>query len=63
MFENNSIYIINAKNIQRVVFMGSAGVVAAFKRFSLEFTKVYISPEFYNGLDHGWGHVVITTCF
>ena len=63
MFENNSIYTINSKNLQRDIFMGSVGVVGAFKRFSLEYTKVYISPEFHNGLDHGWGHVVITTCF
>jgi lipid A 3-O-deacylase len=63
MFENSSIYTINPGNITRGVFMGSAGIVGAFKRFSLEYTKVYISPEFHNGLDHGWGHVVISTCF
>ena len=63
MFENNSIYTLNSKTIERDVFIGSVGVVGAFKRFSLEYTKVYISPEFHNGLDHGWGHVVITTCF
>jgi len=63
IFENNSVYTINTKILQRDVFIGSVGIVGAFKRFSLEYTKVYISPEFHNGLDHGWGHVVITTCF
>jgi lipid A 3-O-deacylase len=63
MFENNSVYTLNAKTLQRDLFSASWGVIGAFKRFSLEYTKVYISPEFHNGLDHGWGHVVITTCF
>ncbi len=63
LFETNSVYIIPAKKVQRDVFMASAGVVAAFKRFSLEYTKVYVSGEFYKGIDHGWGHVTITSCF
>ena len=49
--------------ISRAVADLSAGIVVAYKRVSLEYTKVYITPEFKTGLDHGWGKCVITLCF
>ena len=38
VFESNSVYTINPSNIIRGLFMGSAGIVASYKRFSLEYT-------------------------
>ena len=63
MINKNSIYTIPANDIERVVATAYVGVVLAYKRFSLEYTKAYLSPEFKGGLPHGWGHVSITTCF
>ena len=62
-FFRKSIYTIPDKDIERVVATGSAGIILSYKRFSVEYGKAYISPEFKNGLDHGWGHVVISTSF
>ncbi|MDQ3047885.1 MAG: lipid A deacylase LpxR family protein [Bacteroidota bacterium] len=63
VFNRNSIHTLPAKDITRVVATGYLGFVVAYKRLSLEYTKAYISPEFRNGLFHGWGHCVIAVCF
>lgn len=63
IFNRSSIYTIPASHISRIVLMGSAGIVIAYRRVSLEYTKVYISPEFTTGLYHGWGHIGISLCF
>ncbi len=63
MFNRSSIYTIPSSHISRIVLMGSAGIVIAYRRVSLEYTKVYISPEFTTGLYHGWGHIGISLCF
>ncbi|MCW3083112.1 MAG: outer membrane protein [Bacteroidetes bacterium] len=63
VFEKNSVYTIRVSDMQRVVGTGEVGIVIAYKRVSIEYTKFYISPEFYGGLPHGWGHCVITVCF
>ncbi|MCE3277852.1 MAG: hypothetical protein K0S44_43 [Bacteroidetes bacterium] len=60
---SKSIYTIEPQNIERLVAAGSFGLVIAYKRVSLEYTKWYISPEFRNGLSHGWGHCNISVCF
>ncbi len=63
MFNKNSIYTIPSKDIKRVVGIAYVGIVLAYKRVSVEYTKAYLSPEFNNGLSHGWGHCNITVCF
>lgn len=63
VFEKNSVYTIRVSDINRIVGRGEAGIVIAYNRFSVEYSKVHISPEFYGGLWHGWGHVVLTYCF
>lgn len=63
LFNRNSVYTISASGINRAVFSASCGAVAALKGFSLEYSKYYISQEFYGGLDHGWGRLALTWCF
>lgn len=63
LFNRSSIYTIPDSQVARYVLMGSAGAVLAYKRLSLEYTRVYITPEMTTGLFHGWGHVNITVCF
>jgi len=58
-----NIYALPSSSVSRTVAEMSAGIVAAYKRVSLEYTKVYITPEFKGGVDHGWGKCVITVCF
>ncbi len=58
-----NIYELPDKSISRLVAEVSGGVVLAYNRLSLEYTKVYITREFKGGVDHGWGKCVITYCF
>jgi hypothetical protein len=63
LFNKNSVYIIDKDDVNRVVGRADIGIVLAYKRVSVEYTKVHITPEFYNGLSHGWGHINIAFCF
>lgn len=63
LFNRSSVYTIPDSQVARYVLLGSAGAVLAYKRLSLEYTRVYISREMTTGLYHGWGHVNITICF
>ena len=58
-----SIYQLSSNKISRVVFNTEAAIVVAYKRVSLEYAQTYITPEFYKGIDHGWGRCVIMVCF
>lgn len=63
VFNKGSVYTIDVGDISRVVGTAYAGFVIAYKRVSIEYSKAYITPEFYGGLSHGWGHCYITVCF
>lgn len=60
---SESIYTLPVSAIERLVAQGSWGIVIAYKRLQLEYTKAYISPEYKNGRSHGWGHCNISFCF
>jgi lipid A 3-O-deacylase len=62
-FNKNSIYVIRVGEVNRVVGTAYAGIVLAYKRLSIEYTKAYITPEFSGGLAHGWGHCNISFSF
>jgi lipid A 3-O-deacylase len=63
VFDETSVLKVPNDNINRFVLDGLAGVVIAYKRVSLEYSKTFLTPEFKGGLDHGWGRCVITVCF
>ncbi len=63
MFNKNSIYTLSATDLNRIVAAAYVGLVIAYKRVSLEYTKAYLSKEFKTGLPHGWGHCTITVSF
>lgn len=60
---SGNVYELPDKDISRTVADLSAGIVMAYKRVTLEYTKVYITPEFRGGVDHGWGKCLISVCF
>lgn len=60
---SNSIYVLQPNNISRFVFDGMISVVIAYKRFSLEYGKTYITQEYHTGVDHSWGSCVINAAF
>ena len=60
---SKSIYVLNLDNVSRFVADGQIGIVMANRRFSLEYSKTYITPEYHTGVDHGWGKCVVTFCF
>lgn len=60
---NKSVYTLAPDEINRVVATGFYGLVIAYRRFQLEYTKAHITKEFKNGTSHGWGHCAISFCF
>jgi hypothetical protein len=62
-FFSDDIHALPSRSITRYVLTGTVGIVIAYKRFSVEYTKIYSSPEFLNGRYHGWGHCNLTVCF
>lgn len=63
LLSRENIYTIPAADIKRVLLRTNGGVVLAWKRIRLEYTKVHITPEFRGGFSHGWGHFNITVYF
>lgn len=63
VINHNSIYTIPASDIERHVKTVYFGIVIAYKRFSIEHYRAFISPEFKNGLSHGWGRIGVNYCF
>jgi lipid A 3-O-deacylase len=63
MFQKVNDYTIDPGKIERMVYQLFWGVVLSYKRMSFEYSKAYITREFHNGVDHGWGHCNISYCF
>jgi len=63
MINRNSVYTIPSDDITRIVGTVYYGIVIAYKRLSLEYSKANISPEFRNGLSHGRGRIGVNVCF
>lgn len=60
---NKDAYTLSAKELERTVAAAQMGLVMRYKNISLEYTKVYLSPEFKNGMQHGWGHCAVAIYF
>ncbi|MES2691201.1 MAG: lipid A deacylase LpxR family protein [Bacteroidota bacterium] len=60
---NESIYTLKPDEINRTTAQAFYGIVIAYKRFQLEYTKAHITKEFKNGVSHGWGHCAVSFCF
>jgi len=60
---SKDIYVIDANNVERFVFTGTAEIVVAFKRFSITYTRTYITQEYHTGVDHSWGGLYFTAAF
>ncbi len=60
---SKDLYVIDADNVERFVFTGTAEIVVAFKCFSITYTRTYITQEYRTGVDHGWGGIYFTAAF
>lgn len=60
---SKDIYVIDADNLERFVFTGTVDIVVAYKRFSLTYSRTYISREYHTGVDHGWGGIFMAIAF
>lgn len=60
---SKDIYVIDADNLERFVFTGTAEIVVAFKRFSITYSRTYITQEYHTGVDHGWGGIYFIAAF
>ncbi|MCE7066252.1 lipid A deacylase LpxR family protein [Dyadobacter sp. CY326] len=55
VFARNSPYKLSAKQIQRVTFQDSFGIVVHCWRVNFEYYQTFLTKEFKTGLDHRWG--------
>jgi lipid A 3-O-deacylase len=62
-FFSDDIHALPSSSIMPYVLSLHTGIVIAYKRVSVEYSKYYISPEFIKGRYHGWGHCNLTVCF
>ena len=60
---SEDIYVIDANNLARFVFDGTAAITLAYKTFSLTYSRTYITPEYHTGVDHSWGGINLTKAF
>lgn len=64
LFNQNDVYTLKAKDVNRAVVTTSVGLVMAYKKVALEFERVFVTPESKGrGLHHGWGHINIIVIF
>lgn len=60
---SKDIYVIDANNLSRFVFDGTAAITMAYKTFSLRYSLTYLTREYHSGVDHGWGGIYIIKAF
>lgn len=63
LFYNENVYEINPSRINRVVVEAMAGFVLTYKSVKLEYSKYYITKEFKESIEHGWGKCLISFGF
>jgi hypothetical protein len=63
IFDKSSPYVIADEDVKRAVTTGTMGVVISYKRICMEYSYIYITPEYRTGLDHGWGHCSLAISF
>lgn len=59
IFENNNLYTIHNKDINRLVLKASFGLAVYYNNIGIELQNFYISPEFRNAYDFRWGRIKI----
>lgn len=59
LFTRNNIYSLPASQIERIIASGAVGIIITYQKVNIEFTRMFISPDYKNGLSHGWGHIKI----
>ncbi len=63
LYYNKNNYEIDASRINRVVVEAMAGFVLNYKSIRLEYSKLYVTKEFKEGIEHGWGKCLISVGF
>lgn len=63
IFNHSSVYTLKSGEVSRAVAELMGGIVIAYKRVSLEYSRFYVTPEFKTGVDHGWGKCAVAVCF
>jgi len=63
LFDRNNVYVISDKNVERLVYGYQYGIVFSYRKLSLQYALVHITPEFSSGRVHAWGHINISVAF
>lgn len=60
---SESIYTLSPSAISRLVGTANGGIGLGYKKFNLRYGRTFITPEFKNGRDHGWGYFNVSFLF
>ena len=63
MFDNNSPYVLENSDINRVVFTGSMGVALYYDNLGVELENIYLTPEFKGAKYFGYGRIKLVANF
>ncbi len=63
MFDNNSPYVIENNDLNRVVFTGSFGAAFYYDNLGVELENIYLSPEFKGAQYFGYGRIKLVANF
>lgn len=63
LFNRTKPYTISGKNISRIMFIGSGGIVFSYGGIQLKGEQFLISPEFVNGWWHKWLSIGLSFSF
>jgi len=63
MFNLSSPYTIPDGDLNRIVWLGEAGLSISYKKYSASFIQYLYSPEFKNSRWHKWGRIKVTIPF
>lgn len=60
---SHDIYVLSPSTIDNIVLQYSYGLCLSFAKVYMEYSLVFITPEFKGGESHGWGHLNFTVYF
>lgn len=63
LFNKSSAYFLSRDHIKANVFLFTAGAVACYHKFRLEYFNTFLTPEFSSGKAHMWGHLGVQYIF
>lgn len=63
VFDRESPHTLSASSLERITLQSEGGLKFRYRTLALLYSRTFVTREFADGADHGWGSVVITALF